>query len=81
VTDAMQSIAVGGLRGLKDTRVPLLFAGIGYWLLGFPLSWLLGLHSGLGAIGVWTGLSIGTAVYATLLVLRFRRLTRTGAMP
>jgi multidrug resistance protein, MATE family len=81
VTDAMQSIAVGGLRGLKDTRVPLLFAGIGYWLLGFPLSWLLGLHSGLGAIGVWTGLSIGTAVYATLLVLRFRRLTRTGAVP
>ncbi len=81
VTDAIQSIAVGSLRGLKDTRVPLLFAGIGYWLVGFCLSWLLAFHTGLGAIGVWVGLSIGTAVYATLLVVRFRRLTQLGAMP
>jgi MATE family multidrug resistance protein len=81
VTDAIQSIAAGSLRGLKDTRVPLLFAGIGYWLIGFPLSWLLAFHSDLGAIGVWVGLSIGTAVYATLLVLRFRLLTRKGALP
>ena len=81
VTDAMQSIAVGSLRGLKDTHIPLLFAGMGYWLIGFPLSWLLGFHTGLGATGVWVGLSIGTAVYATLLVLRFQRLTRTGAPP
>jgi multidrug resistance protein, MATE family len=77
VTDAMQSIAVGSLRGLKDTRVPLLFAGLGYWLIGFPLSWLLAFHSDLGPIGVWVGLSIGTAVYATLLVLRLRLLSRT----
>ncbi len=81
VTDAMQSIAVGSLRGLKDTRVPLLFAGLGYWLIGFPLSWLLSFHTRLGATGVWVGLSIGTAVYATLLVLRFRRLSGTGAAP
>ena len=81
VTDAIQSIAVGSLRGLKDTHIPLLFAGVGYWLIGFPLSWLFGFHSGLGAPGVWVGLSIGTAVYATLLVVRFRRLTRTGALP
>jgi MATE family multidrug resistance protein len=76
VTDAVQSIAAGALRGLKDTRVPLLFAGLGYWLIGFTLSWVLAFHTGLGAIGVWIGLSIGTAVYATLLVLRFRRLAR-----
>jgi multidrug resistance protein, MATE family len=81
ITDAMQSIAAGSLRGLKDTRVPLLFAGIGYWLIGFCLSWLLGFDTGLGATGVWIGLSIGTAVYATLLVLRFRLLTKTGALP
>jgi MATE family multidrug resistance protein len=74
VTDAVQSIAVGNLRGLKDTRVPLLFAGLGYWLIGFSLSYVLAFRTGLGAIGVWIGLSIGTAVYATLLVLRFRRL-------
>jgi len=81
VTDAMQGIAAGCLRGLKDTHLPLLFAGLGYWLIGFPLSWVLGFHTRLGATGVWVGLSIGTAVYATLLVLRFRRLTRTGAVP
>jgi multidrug resistance protein, MATE family len=85
VTDAMQSIAAGSLRGLKDTRVPLLFAGVGYWLIGFCLSFLLGFHTGLGAIGVWIGLSIGTAVYAMLLTLRFWQLTHrlelSGAWP
>ncbi len=74
ITDAVQSIAVGSLRGLKDTRVPLLFACVGYWLIGFSLSYVLGFRAGLGAIGVWSGLSIGTAVYAALLVLRFRLL-------
>jgi MATE family multidrug resistance protein len=74
VTDAVQSIAVGSLRGLKDTRVPLLFAVVGYWLIGFSLSYVLAFKTSLGAVGVWVGLSIGTAVYATLLVLRFRLL-------
>jgi MATE family multidrug resistance protein len=74
ITDGLQSIAVGALRGLKDTRIPLLFAAIGYWAIGFSLSYLLGLHTALGAIGVWAGLSIGTTVYAALLVLRFRLL-------
>jgi len=74
ITDAVQSIAVGSLRGLKDTRVPLLFAGLGYWAIGFSLSYVLAFRTGLGAIGVWIGLSVGTAVYAALLVLRFRLL-------
>jgi multidrug resistance protein, MATE family len=74
ITDGLQSIAVGALRGIKDTRIPLLFAAIGYWAIGFSLSYLLGLHTALGAIGVWAGLSIGTTVYAALLVLRFRLL-------
>lgn len=47
VTDAAQSIAAGGLRGLKDTRVPLLFVCIAYWLIGFSLGYVLGLKSGL----------------------------------
>jgi MATE family multidrug resistance protein len=54
--------------------VPLLFAAISYWLIGFPLASVLGFRTPLGAVGVWIGLSVGTAVYATLLVLRFRRL-------
>jgi MATE family multidrug resistance protein len=72
ITDGIQSIAVGALRGMKDTRIPLLFAAISYWVIGFWLSYLLGFWTTLGAVGIWFGLSIGTVIYATLLVLRFR---------
>src|SRR5271154_240103 len=74
ITDGLQGIAVGVLRGMKDTHIPLLFAVISYWVIGFSSSYLLGFWTTLGAIGVWIGLSIGTAIYATLLVLRFRLL-------
>lgn len=74
VTDALQSIAAGGLRGLKDTRVPLFFAAVAYWLIGLSLSYVLGFKTGIGAIGIWIGLSIGKAVYAALLVLRLQLL-------
>lgn len=56
---------------MKDTRVPLLFAGISYWIIGFSLSYTLSLKLGLNAVGVWIGLSIGAAVHAALLVSRF----------
>ncbi|WP_245320959.1 MATE family efflux transporter [Bradyrhizobium sp. NAS96.2] len=75
IADAAQFIAAGSLRGLKDTRVPLLFVGIAHWLIGFSLSYLLGLKIGLGIVGIWIGLSIGTTIYAGLLVLRFHLLT------
>jgi multidrug resistance protein, MATE family len=74
VTDGLQSIAAGALRGMNDTSVPLLFAAIGYWVIGFAVACWLGFETPLGAVGVWIGLSAGTAVYATLLILRFRRL-------
>lgn len=76
ITDALQTIAVGALRGIKDTRVPLLLAVLGYWLIGFPASYALAFHTALGAIGIWIGLSAGTGIYAMLLVLRFLRLSR-----
>jgi len=74
IADGIQSIAAGSLRGMNDTRMPLLFAAISYWLIGFTMACLLGFRTGLGAIGVWIGLSVGTAIYALLLTLRFRRL-------
>jgi multidrug resistance protein, MATE family len=77
VTDAVQSIAVGALRGMKDTAIPLLFAALSYWLIGFTAAYVLAFLAGLGAVGVWIGLSCGTAVYPILLVWRFRRLVRT----
>src|SRR5712671_2834680 len=72
VADGIQTVAAGALRGMNDTQVPLLFAAISYWLVGFPAACGLGFQTGLGAIGVWIGLSCGTAVHSTLLILRFR---------
>jgi multidrug resistance protein, MATE family len=74
VTDGLQGTAVGALRGLKDTRVPLLFAAISYWLIGFWAAYALAFYTPLGPLGVWIGLSVGTAIYAALLVLRFHLL-------
>ena len=76
VADGIQTVAAGALRGMSDTRVPLLLAAISYWLIGFPSAYGLAFPAQFGAVGVWIGLSCGTAVYATLLVLRFRLLTR-----
>jgi multidrug resistance protein, MATE family len=74
VADGIQTVAAGALRGLNDTRVPLLFAAIGYWLIGFTAAYGLAFGMKFGVVGVWIGLSCGTAVYATLLMLRFRLL-------
>jgi MATE family multidrug resistance protein len=74
VTDGLQGTAIGALRGLKDTRVPLLFAAISYWLIGFSAAYALAFYTPLGPLGVWIGLSVGTAIYAALLVLRFHLL-------
>jgi multidrug resistance protein, MATE family len=75
VADGIQTVAAGALRGLNDTRLPLLFAAISYWLVGFPAACGLAFTAGLGAIGVWIGISCGTAVYAVLLILRFQLLS------
>jgi len=76
VTDGLQTIAAGALRGMKDTSVPLLFAVIGYWVIGFTIACWLGFRTPLGAVGVWIGLSVGTAVFAALLLARFQLLVR-----
>jgi len=74
IADAIQTVAAGSLRGMNDTRVPLLFAILSYWLIGFALACWLAFWTSSGAVGVWIGLSVGTAVYAVLLLLRFRAL-------
>jgi MATE family multidrug resistance protein len=75
VADGIQTVAAGALRGMNDTRLPLLFAALSYWLIGFTSAYGLAFWAGFGAIGVWIGLSCGTGIYAVLLILRFRRLT------
>ena len=76
IADGIQTVAAGALRGLSDTRIPLLLAAISYWLIGVTAAYGLAFWTGLGAIGVWIGLSIGTGIYAILLVARFHTLTQ-----
>ena len=74
--DATQGITVGALRGLKDTRVPMLICAIGYWAIGAPVGLVLAFRARVGGIGIWIGLAAGLAVVAVLLIWRWRRLTR-----
>jgi MATE family multidrug resistance protein len=74
VFDGMQVIAAGVLRGYKDTMVPMLLAGFGYWGAGFGGGWLLAFPLGYGAVGLWWGLALGLAVVAILLTLRLHLL-------
>ncbi|MBN8996830.1 MAG: MATE family efflux transporter [Rhizobiales bacterium] len=76
VVDATQASASGMLRGLHDTRVPMVLAAIGYWGVALPLSVLLAFGIGLGGEGIWIGLSVGLAVVAVMLTIRWARRTR-----
>jgi MATE family multidrug resistance protein len=81
IFDGFQVIAAGALRGFNDTRVPLLFAAVSFWVVGFTCAYLLAFRAGLGAVGVWTGLVLGLACYAALLVVRFARLAHPEYLP
>ncbi|MGN6231350.1 MAG: MATE family efflux transporter [Trinickia sp.] len=79
IVDGMQTIGSGCLRGLKDTRVPMLAAAFGYWAVGFPTGYLLAFHAGYGPRGLWWGLAAGLASVAVLMTARFERRTRLPA--
>jgi MATE family multidrug resistance protein len=81
VADGVQTVASGALRGLNDTRTPLLFAAICFWAIGFTTCYALAFPLGYGAVGIWIGLSIGLGVYAVLLIWRFHALTKRGYLP
>jgi MATE family multidrug resistance protein len=81
IADGVQTVAAGALRGLNDTRSPLLFAAICFWAVGFTACCALGFALGYGAVGIWIGLSIGLALYAVLLIWRFHALTHRGYLP
>jgi MATE family multidrug resistance protein len=76
IVDGMQTVGSGCLRGLKDTRVPMLAAAFGYWGVGFPTGYVLAFHFGLGAKGLWWGLAAGLASVAVLMTLRFHRISK-----
>jgi MATE family multidrug resistance protein len=71
IADGLQTLAAGALRGLKDTRVPMVIAVFGYWIIGFPVSLVLGFSFGFEGVGVWSGLAAGLIVVACFLLTRF----------
>jgi MATE family multidrug resistance protein len=81
IVDGMQTVAAGALRGLNDTRVPMIFAAVSFWAVGFTASYGLGFSAHLGVIGVWIGFTICLLLYAVLLTWRFDVLTRRRYMP
>lgn len=72
VFDGAQTIALGSLRGIKDTRGPMLIAGFGYWAIGFPVAIALAFPLGVGPRGIWWGFVFGLATVAVPLAARFR---------
>lgn len=80
LVDAGQVMALGMLRGIQDTRRPMIYAIVAYWTLGIPSSYGLGFVLGWGPTGVWLGLVVGLAAAMAALFARFLRLT-SGAAP
>lgn len=71
MADAMQVMALGLLRGIHDTKVPMVAAAFSYWLIGIPSSYLLAFPMGFGGVGLWLGLVVGLAFAATTMMVRF----------
>ncbi len=79
VSDGLQVVGLGALRGLEDVKVPSLVALMAYWVVALPLGYFLGFRLHLGAPGLWAALLVGLSIVAGVLLLRFRRETRPGA--
>ncbi|MEO1638194.1 MAG: MATE family efflux transporter [Pseudomonadota bacterium] len=71
LVDGLQVLALGLLRGVQDTTVPMVMATISYWVVGLPASYVLAFTFGMGPVGLWLGLVIGLALAAVLLLWRF----------
>lgn len=76
ISDSLQVIVLGALRGLQDVKIPTLITFIAYWLIGFPISWILGKEDAFGSFGIWIGLLAGLTSAAILLFIRFNYLTK-----
>ena len=75
ISDGVQVVGLGALRGLEDVRVPGLISLIAYWVIGLPVGYFLCFKTGFGVNGVWTGLLVGLSVAAILLFWRFKILS------
>ena len=76
LSDGFQVVVLGALRGLQDVLIPTYITFFAYWVVGFPVSFLLGKTLGYGSQGIWIGLLAGLTVSAILLYMRFNYLTK-----
>lgn len=76
LSDSLQVVALGALRGLQDVKIPTVITFISYWIIGFPISFYLGQSYRLGSMGIWIGLLSGLTAAALFLFIRFNYLTK-----
>ncbi|SFD03585.1 MATE family efflux transporter [Algibacter pectinivorans] len=76
ISDSIQVVVLGALRGLQDVKIPTVITFISYWLVGFPISWFLGDKDAYGSFGIWLGLLAGLTTASILLYIRFNYLTK-----
>jgi MATE family multidrug resistance protein len=76
IFDGLQVAILGALRGLQDVKIPAFITFISYWIVGFPISYYLGLYTSLESIGIWIGLFTGLFVASILLYIRFNYLSK-----
>lgn len=75
ISDSIQVMVLGALRGLQDVKIPTLITFISYWVVGFPISFFLGTDEKYGSFGIWLGLLAGLTTASILLFIRFNKLT------
>jgi MATE family multidrug resistance protein len=75
ISDSIQVIILGALRGLQDVKIPTIITFISYWIVGFPISYFLGKEEAYGSFGIWMGLLAGLTTASILLFIRFNSLT------
>lgn len=76
LSDGLQVVCVGALRGLQDVKIPSLLILVSYWVIALPLGYWLAFPMGYGAQGIWYGLLIGLSLTAAAMIVRFQRLSR-----
>ena len=75
ISDSIQVVFLGALRGLQDVKIPTILTFISYWVVGFPVSYYLGSEEMYGSFGIWLGLLAGLTTASILLFIRFNSLT------
>ena len=76
ISDGIQVVVLGALRGMQDVKIPTLITFVAYWMIGFPITYYLGLHTDLKSMGIWIGLLAGLTASAIMLYIRFNYLTK-----